>query len=97
MKYISIEQLLFAVHRKALTVCSVTSDCVHGFSTDSADCSWYEDDAVISDPRSKAYLAIDPKGLIGIEKSCLSDGIEYEVHTNNSIITIDVFKKGGDM
>lgn len=96
MKYTSIEQFLSAVQNSAVSVCSVTRDCVYSFSSAAADCVWSENDFVITATESKSCISIDKNELISIEKTDYMDCVEYEVKTNNSVITIDVFKKGGE-
>lgn len=95
MTYISIEQLFTAVKDNALTVCAVSRDCVSGFTTVSAQCTWSENDCIISAAESRSYIAIDKAELLYIEKTFCLDSVEYEVHTTDSNITIDIFKKAG--
>lgn len=96
MKCVNIEFLFSAVKDNALTVCAVTRDYVAGFTTTAAKCAWSENDLIISAAESRSYIAIDKTELLYIEKSVCLDAVEYEIHTTNSTITIDVFKKGGE-
>ena len=96
MKCVNIEFLFSAVSGSALTVCAVTRDYVAGFTTTAAKCAWSDNDLIISAAESRSYIAIDKTELLYIEKSACLDAVEYEIHTTNSTVTIDVFKKGGE-
>lgn len=95
MKCVNIESLFSAVSSSALTVCAVTRDYVAGFTTTAAKCAWSDKDLIISAAESRSYIAIDKTELLYIEKTVCLDSIEYEIHTTDSNITIDIFKKAG--